>query len=741
MKKILYSLAAVATLMMATSCQDEKVVNVVENPVQTGDEITFGSSLPEDIQSRTIYGTPDAEKRVFPVYWADGDEIAIYCPQASMPGTQLARYRISAPTTEPYSSTATAVTRIGDAGLQWGTEDLHKFYAFYPSSGVKGTEATGLFDLEIPVNQKVNKFYQDVSGNWHADIDMNLALMYAYRGQKKSKTAVGTNIDLRFKPLSTILEIVVQGPENANEALTLTNINVETVDAEKTPIVGQFHAQITAGSDTDEAYTEGSTVTFSSMNKDKVVNNLSIECSWKENGETKFVTLGQGQKLYVKAFMLPTQEIDSKNIKITVSTTKGAVHKTLVNADGTSFTIAQHKVNRVTLPALKTSFDNAYWMNSLDPNIYLTELSIPGSKMTTESPVYGVSDADAFQTTSIEQQYKDGVRAFILQTYRNGDGSLTVARVNNPLTDVLAQISAYLKDSKAKGKNEFAFTLITYQDGAGEQVDWMKSLQTTINSMSADVVYKEEINPNTTLGDVFGKIVVKCNYNSAGMINGVSTAPMLYTLWEKAYVEGGLPMPWNDPHATGQLTWLYQEVTSSTETSKNTCTRPDALISGRPGKYSAEDSKENKITYIKTLFDKSLESYKTGNHDTWFMNDLGGYYAWCDRTDWLHSEDVAHAVPHNEHKDIITLTKDLNQLGIDELQNREENAGLGLIFMNFANRGTTGQEYKSDLLLQTIIDNNFKFALRKKTTSGGGEGTKSYDASYNNGGNAIGWDN
>ena len=152
MKKILYSLAAVATLMMATSCQDENVVNVVENPVQTGDEITFGSSLPEDIQTKTIYGQPDAEKQVFPVYWADGDEIAIYCPQASMPGTQLARYRISAPTTEPYSPTATAVTRIGDAGLQWGTEDLHKFYAFYPSSGVKGTESTGSFDLEIPVN-------------------------------------------------------------------------------------------------------------------------------------------------------------------------------------------------------------------------------------------------------------------------------------------------------------------------------------------------------------------------------------------------------------------------------------------------------------------------------------------------------------------------------------------------------------------------------------------------------------
>lgn len=738
MKKILYSLAIVAVTFMATSCQDDELGGGVTNPVQTGDEITFGSSLPEDIQSRTIYGTPDAEKRVFPVYWKDGDEIAIYCPQASMPATKLARYRISAPTTEPYSSTATAVTRIGDAGLQWGTEDLHKFYAFYPSSGVKGTESTGSFDLEIPVNQDVNKFYLDKDGNWQADVNTELALMYAYRGQKKSNTEVGTNIDLRFKPLSTILEIVVQGPANGTEALTLTNINVETTDG--TSIVGQFHAQIATGSNTDEAYTDGSSVTFSSEDDDKVVNNLSIECSWKEGGKTNFVTLGQGQKLYVKAFMLPTKEVDSKNIKITVSTTKGAVHKTLVNGDGTSFTIAQNKVNRVTLPALTTTFDNAYWMTSLDPNIYLTELSIPGSKMTTESPVYGVSDADAFQTTSIEQQYKDGVRAFILQTYRNGDGSLTVARVNKPLTDVLSEISAYLKDSEAKGKNEFAFTLITYQDGAGRQVDWMNSLQTTINNMAADVVYKEEINPNTTLGDVFGKIVVKCNYNSAGMINGVSTAPMLYTLWEKAYVEGGLLMPWNDPHATSQLTWLYQEVTSSTWSEKNTCTRPDALISGRPGKYSAEDSKENKIKYITTLFEKSLEAYKTGNHNTWFMNDLGGYYAWCDRTDWLRSEDVAHTAPHDEHKDIITLTKDLNQLGIDELQNREENAGLGLIFMNFANRGTTGQEYKSDLLLQTIIDNNFKFALRKKTSSGGGEGTKSYNASYSNGGNAVGWD-
>ena len=517
---------------------------------------------------------------------------------------------------------------------------------------------------------------------------------------------------------------MVQGTANGTEALTLTNINVETTDV--TPIVGQFHAQIATGSNTDEAYTDGSSVTFSSEDDDKVVNNLSIECSWKEDGETKFVTLGQGQKLYVKAFMLPTKNIDSKNIKITVSTTKGAVHKTLVNGNGTSFTIAQNKVNRVTLPALTTTFDNAYWMTSLDPNIYLTELSIPGSKMTVETTENGASEA--YQATTIEQQYKDGVRAFILQTERYkpllGDAYIRLARTRDRLTNVLNDISSYLIDSKNKGKNEFAFVLVTYQDGDGSQKDWMDLLQSTINGISQDVIYKEKIGPETTLGDVLGKIVVKCNYNSAAMINGVGTAPMLYTLWETSYVEGGLPMTWNNPNGTSDLTWLYQEVTSVTDPTRNTCNDG----------YNAESTYENKVARIKDLFSNSLAKYKEGTHDTWFMNDLGGRYLYCDKN------HLVSGTSHNEKVDVKGLTKDLNQLGIDELQNRAENAGLGLIFMNFANRGTTGQECKSDLLLQTIIDNNFKFALRKKTTSGGGEGTKSYDASYNNGGNAIGWD-
>ena len=110
------------------------------------------------------------------------------------------------------------------------------------------------------------------------------------------------------------------------------------------------------------------------------------------------------------------------------------------------------------------------------------------------------------------------------------------------------------------------------------------------------------------------------------------------------------------------------------------------------------------------------------------MNDLGGYYS--------DSGDI-----ENRGTGIQALAIDMNNLGVQELQKRTENAGLGLIFMNFADKqSTSGAEYKSDYLIQTIIMNNRKFQLRKKGSSEGGEGTKSYDASYNNGGNAIGWD-
>ena len=57
--------------------------------------------------------------------------------------------------------------------------------------------------------------------------------------------------------------------------------------------------------------------------------------------------------------------------------------------------------------------------------------------------------------------------------------------------------------------------------------------------------------------------------------------------------------------------------------------------------------------------------------------------------------------------------------------------------MNFADKqARSGAQYGCDALIQTIINNNFTFALRKKASTT----TTNYNAAYNRGGNAIGWD-
>lgn len=758
MKKVFYSLIALTLMITAAGCQDDTVTSTIDNPAQTGDEISFGMSLPQNgIETRTAYGTPidtdnDQKLDAFPVYWENGDEIAIYCPQASMPTNKLVHYTIGV--SDGTSSTAETVTKIGDAGLQWGSEDLHKFYGFYPVKFVKGTESSGLFNLTLPVEQRPLRFEQDKNGNYKAVSNPEFAIMYAYRGQKKSLTPVGTDIDLQFKPLSTILEIEVSAPSNITEPVTLTNINVEALDG--TPIVGDFTAQVYPGSDTEESYE--STVVCKTNMSDVVTDNISVPCSWtNDQGRLEYVKLAAGKKLVVRAFLIPNEnEIDGSNIKITVATSGGTVHKTLTTSDN-SFKILPHKVSRVTLPTLPlpTQYNVNYWMSSLDPDIYLTELSIPGSKFTNTS---------SYQPTGTEQQYKDGVRAFILQTQASrrwsissGDWDYSVS-VNNAgtLKESFQQIAQYLENaetafaSEGKVSNEFALVMVTYKkDGWFDRIQeeiWINGIQEEISEMAADPsyrIYNSEVTPETTIEDVRGHIIVKANVNSNHMVTTGATAPILYSLWDGPYGPetsegsginyqdkfGGMPLYWQNYQAydgnsagNSKLRWYYQEVTSTSKSGTGS---------------NAEATYQSKVDAITKQFSMGVDLYKKESHDTWLMNDIGG-----EKTD-AGSGTTSHA--EGNYSDGIVYsngieytTAELNQLCLNELLTREENAGMGLIFMNFANRGETGKKFQSDLILQTIIDNNFKFALRKKTSEN--TPTPSYNASYKSGGNAVGWD-
>lgn len=737
-----------ALAAILAGCSDDYLDSkTVLHPVQTGEEIRFGSQLAGDADingTRTVYG--DRTNTGVPVYWkTDGDTIAIFCNQASQPANHLVDYIVKPDPSNP--STARTVAKLNPtaAGLQWGDVDTeHRFYAFYPARAVKGTaeeNSTGQITANIPVTQQVQE-WRTVEAGAEGAIDgkktyfglpnMDYAYMYAYNAVTPSKVAEGNAIDLEFKNLVTVLDITVQGPQSGTA--TITNINVDAIEGETPILTGDFTCNIrNASTGTGDGITATCTP-VGSFNEER--GRISIPCYDKKTGN--FIQLGPDELLNVKAYIIPQKEntVHKRTLRVTVSMLNGApCRKTLSTAD-----VTPHKINRVILPKLEIGGTN-YWMSSLDPNIYVSELSIPGSKFSVLTRANGASRV--YQNYDIDKQFEDGVRAFIFQTATNSknfganyDNLYVVCEDKSrnvmTLSEAIKKIASYLNVCEQKGKtNEFAFVMLTYSSGDIPWLDdpqgydneqyWIDKLREEVNNIAGDAanrIYTGEITPNTTINDVKGKIILKANYNSKDMISryGTKTAPMLFTYWGSAtgpdgYQEanGGMPMDWGAPvwyeNSNAALRWYYQEVTSV----------------GNGQEASTQQKKDG----IQNLFRKSVDLYKNDtSHKTWFMNDLGGYYS--DATD-INGRGTG----------IQALAIDMNQMGVEELQDRAENAGLGLVFMNFADKqANSGALYKSDWLIQTLIDNNFKFALRKK----GSTTTTNYNAVYSRGGNAIGWD-
>lgn len=734
MKKNIFLIAGIALTAMLSGCADENLDNTVKNPVKSGEEIMFGSKLVGDADvieakpgTRTVYG--DRNEKGVPVYWeADGsDTIAIFCNQASQPANHLVNYKITPDETDHATAASVAKVNPSEAGLQWGDVDTeHRFYAFYPASAVKGSaeeNQTGQITANIPVMQQVQEWRKGTFESSDTEFngrtvyfglpDMDYAYMYAYNAVTPSQIKDGQFIDLQFHNLVTVLDITVQGPSSGTA--TITNINVDAIEGEEPILTGDFTCNIR----NTETGVIGTCEPVGDFNEER--GRISIPCYDKKTGQ--FIQLGPNELLNVKAYIIPqdvNNTVTKRTLRVTVSLLNGApCRKTLQTAD-----VTPHKINRVILPPLTIGGTN-YWMSSLDPNIYVSELSLPGSKM---SYLTSANRANiVYQNATIEEQLMDGVRAFIFHTQRMSNGELRISvngsALSTTLKEALSEIATFLKDAESLGKKqETAFVLVTYSGGSGSEQDWMTALQNTVNECAGDYdtyrIFDKEMTPDVTLGDVAGQIILKANYNSDNMISGAGTAPLMYTKWEVPYVEGGLPMTWGNPNSNAKLHWLYQEVTSVKDDSRG-C-----------GHGSAEATKDEKISYIKKIFQESVTAYKNDtSHKTWFMNDLGGYYFYQTET----------LLWHTDHEDPEGLATDMNNLGVSELQNRAENAGLGLVYMNFADKqADSGAKYKSDWLIQTIIDNNFKFALRKKGSST--TPSSKYNATYSNGGNAVGWD-
>lgn len=721
MKKVKFlSILAASSLFLGSCSDDQNGASVVENPVKGGEEIIFGSSLTKSqIETRTIYGDEvteggDYQHGYFPVYWENGDNITILCPQASN-GTRV-DYTITP--LEDDKTTSADVTKLypDKAGLQWGAKDEHEFFAFYPAEAIRGEAVPddGIVTVNIPVEQDPVRWEPQADGKtWVGIADTDYAYMWAYNKVKKSETPQGRAIPLPFKPMTTVLEITVNGPKSGSQAVsqvTVTSVAPASADNPNTILSGEIKCNIRAAAEGGKAICEAA------GNMNEVRNRIAVNL-YNAKGDGKYPTLSAGEKLKVYVSIMPKDEsIEKGNLKVTVAgVNTPAKEKTLQTA-----TIIAHAINKVNLPALDATgsqTDINYWMSNLDPDIYLTELSWPGSKMSAITYEKGVDNVIIIgkvhngytQRNTLTEQFKLGVRAFDFPTVYSGNSielgretyTSGTASIGTSLKDALDELAACLQTADDAGKTQEAvFVNISYAASrfilsSDRENEWLSTLMSTFNDWKNDRICTSEVNANTTLGDVAGKIILRIHVKGENTYPNFTTyLPAQLVCYSEPFIDTSkgqtaVPMSWGTAASTNGLQLYYEDQTRLANGGFLDITTND----GTP------DDKKNNVAAV---VQESVHQYVNNTeHNIWYLIDLGGFYTTAILNISIYDGEAA--------------ADELTPYFFKFFNTRTESASLGVVYMNFAdNLADYGAKYGCDQLIQTIINNNFTFQLRTR---------------------------
>lgn len=792
MKKSLF--VASALLIALAGCQDDTLKDGTGYPATVGDEIQFSANHAQfefnENSTRTIYGDRDGDS--YPIYWENGDQIGIFCPQASYPDVKEFYYQVLVD--DETSSVGTlAKVNPGENGLQWGDGDEHDFYAIYPATASTGGTSATTVSMSIPIRQDPIRITKE-GDTWTAYPNMDYAYMYAHT-QVSRETQGDQPISLNFKPIVTTLEITVNGPVSGS--FQVSQVMVRSSH----PLTGDF--QLTVAGDPNDV-NDGSCTPVSNGT---VNTEVTIPTYYEdEAGRNVPVTLAAGEKLVVKAFMLPYADPEASQTAVTINMVgQGSNTKVLSTAD-----IQPRKINITSLPALEGT-DFYYWMSALDENIYYSQLSIPGThnsysidpNVRETNTVMG-----AYQKRTIEEQFQAGARAFSFMvgfsnddfsqavdfgttwggecyTYWNDDYPLYVYDANtqgddlsNVLTSYATMLSNAIADYNAPAGRtcqEFIVLNLNYKQMASngdnyadkftEVKRWIREVDRILDEYQpvSGVELVTNITPETTISDLKGKILVFVNYQAPELPNAEGAiSPEWYQRGED--YSGYTFTPGTDVHNYVFLRNAYNETRDAISQTLYTSndrdiTYPYYMIPEGPGSsvyvwkqhlerlenpelsvsvnYSGRIN--TKINMIEDFFQQAIDNNNqagTAGLNNWYINDMGGF---C-----VVNDNQSYNPELGQSGNTVLAANQINGPIYTYMSDRDNNSGpVGVVLMNFfgesfvdSDVATGGQrDVYGQWLPQIVIENNFRFALKIKDGSAASQ--TGADASYASGGQII----
>lgn len=737
------------SLLALVACNQE---NMPERPTPTpGAEVKFGVSLNKNDVTRTIYGEEHTVKneKFFPIYWVNGDKVLVTSPQC-LNGRNTAQYKVSVPP-DKQQNYANSLDKTGAAGVQWGKDDAD-FYSVYPAdnASVQGTT----FSLTMPNVQ--NDVLEQDGDKDVAYADMNACFM----GAVSKGVANGSDVNLTYTPLSTAIRFTLRGP-SSGEGQTDSEVIISKVVLKATqPIAGDF---------TVDMSTPEPTVKLGS----KTYNEITLYTYYASTHG--HLTLGLNDAVELNAFVIPYENLAvNSDWKLEVTTAEGTVYTTPLGGTGDG-KLKPGKIHRFkgdlpSLPAPTTDWDPSNWMINIPRNVYLSEISIPGSWNSLNDDSQDVNGSD--ETTckaAIDAQYNVGVRAFHIDTRwtptrnpydlitntfasapkierlgtavggatNNYGGEKLTRKDNLSFANVLEYIASHVQP------NEYMMVFCTFAQNSYEETEggWMQAVSDAC-AKDDKIIDARTISANTVVGDVLGKVIVivNCAENPQEIGNLPTGSKCLFTYTPLELDEGRYKTL---PYCTGAIVNCADPSLNMFSAQAQIMATMDATdgyeVSGRGYAPTWAQRREKTENILKWSMDKFQKT--DYNHCDWLYNGLGGYLCTSRGKEVDGSQrEVARELN-------LWIDSKMKQMAANPKEGQTPYYPVGLVLMNYVTDPIYGIP-----VVKGILSHNNKFRKAydpnkdplDPSNNGSSSDVNSAAPGYNsgmkdNGTDAIGW--
>lgn len=666
-KKTIFLMSALA--LFAGSCQDDEMTSK-QPAAAPGEEVRFGGMLGDGTTTRTIYGKEDDNG--FPIYWVNGDQVLVASPDcAQNGGVGSATYAISVKGNQ--QNYATSMDKTGEIGVRWGDNTTGTFYSIYPASNNTSFNP-GLTSARFTVTTQQNNTWNPADNT--VSPDMSACFMYA----KTEGVKAGEDVNLAYKPLSTAVRFTVNGP-TTGDPITISYIRLYAPQG--TALSGTFDVdftQVDADGMPKVSAVSGRTFNYASMNA--------------ATSSGSYLTLGH-ESADVQLFFLLKNEITmDENWYIEIATADGRLFKKNLTAkDGGNLTLKPGQIHKLPgMPALTQAgeWDVSNWMVNIQRNVYLSEISIPGSWNSLNPAFQG-------ENPSITDQYNAGVRAFHLDTRWRATDNWYGILGNSPITDlgIANDGSTYdvVGDNGESGKcmrqdaptftsalteitskvqpDEYMVVYCTFAQGSTVHGDWRAEIAEACAN-DDNVIDAHNLNANSTVADVLGKVIVIVSTYTPGEVQSKTFfTDMRNELDQTEYRNNPYltkPLTYNNSPSSGiSLYATYAQITNNGDGD-----------TGETGDRGYEPTLTERQTKCENLLSWSQNNYNTGSfqHNAWIYMGLGGYV--FEHQDW----DITGAFDSENYAAVNNRLIPWLNVKLTEMETNGAYYPVGIVFMN-----------------------------------------------------------